>query len=204
MSSTPLLELNNWLGIEKGQPWEGLSNDQPHKRFAKFTEPSYSIRAGAKILRAYWSRHGIRTIRQAIYRWAPPHENPSDAYAERVARHVGVGPDDEIVVLSRKIAVRMLYAMALVETGQRSLPRDVIERGVTMAGFAELDPMPLTEAARTDTGMGAAAVTATTVAGVAFDRVAGSGLSDEVKLVVVVALAVVAFVGVLIWRSKRD
>jgi hypothetical protein len=204
MTSAPLLELNNWLGIEKGQPWEGLANEQPHKRFARFVDPAYSIRAGAKILRSYWSRHNIRTIRQAIYRWAPPHENPSDAYAEQVARHVGVGPDDEIEVLSRKIVVRMLYAMALVETGQRKLPRDVVERGVTMAGFAEFEPMPLTEAARTDTGIGAAAVTATTVAGVAFDRVAGSGLSDEFKLVVVVALAIAAFVGVLIWRSKRD
>ena len=206
MASTPLLDLNNWLGIEKGQPWEGLAKDQPHKRFAKFTEPSYSIRAGAKILRSYWSRHGIRTVRQAIYRWAPPHENPSDAYAAAVARAVGVGLDDPVDVQDYRIARPMIEAMIRVENGCQPYPSHVIDEGLRRAGIVPRRPRSIAEAARTDTAIGSVAATVPTAAAGAVAAVAPQlmGLDWRVAVAAIVSVAVVAVVAVLIWRMRRD
>ena len=38
---------NNWMSVQGGGDWEGLSKDQIHKRQLKFDSPEYGIRAGA-------------------------------------------------------------------------------------------------------------------------------------------------------------
>ena len=38
---------NNWMSVQGGDDWLGLSKDQIHKRQLKFDSPEYGIRAGA-------------------------------------------------------------------------------------------------------------------------------------------------------------
>jgi hypothetical protein len=66
--------------------------------FETFSSVEYGIRALAKILITYQEKHGLKTIRQIINRWAPPSENDTNSYVNSVARDVGVGADDEVRV----------------------------------------------------------------------------------------------------------
>ena len=38
---------NNWMAVQGNDDWEGLSDEQVHKRQLKFDSPEYGIRAGA-------------------------------------------------------------------------------------------------------------------------------------------------------------
>ena len=38
---------NNWMAVQGSDDWEGLSDEQVHKRQLKFDSPEYGIRAGA-------------------------------------------------------------------------------------------------------------------------------------------------------------
>ena len=38
---------NNWMAVQGSDDWEGLSDEQVHKRQLKFDRPEYGIRAGA-------------------------------------------------------------------------------------------------------------------------------------------------------------
>lgn len=78
--------------------WLGLAATQDDPAFFKFTHARYGVRAMGKILLNYEKKYGLNTVRQLITRWAPGHENPTDAYVAYVARLAGVEPDQTIVV----------------------------------------------------------------------------------------------------------
>ena len=65
-------------------------------RFATFATPEQGINALSDLLGVYQRRHGLTTVRQMINRWAPPGENDTGSYARRVAREMGVNPDDPV------------------------------------------------------------------------------------------------------------
>lgn len=71
-------------------------NELIHGRFCVFESAEYGIRAMAKNLRAYRDRLGLKSVRDYINRWAPPNENNTAAYIQRVCDAVGVGPDDPV------------------------------------------------------------------------------------------------------------
>jgi len=75
-----------------GDPWQGLAETQGDKEFFTFATPVYGIRALARTLITYQDRHGLRTIRQIISRWAPPVENDTESYVKAVtAATTGIG-----------------------------------------------------------------------------------------------------------------
>jgi hypothetical protein len=57
--------------------------------FCKFDTAENGIRALGKLLRIYQSKHGLRTIRGIITRWAPPSENDTEAYVRSVVEKSG-------------------------------------------------------------------------------------------------------------------
>src|SRR4051812_38910947 len=71
-----------WLGL--ATPAEMTPEQKAEKRFAVFRSPEYGIRALAKLLQTYQSKHGLRTVRGIINRWAPPVENNTGAYVNAV------------------------------------------------------------------------------------------------------------------------
>lgn len=115
---------NNPLNIERGQSWRGLmpldrmnAAQRGETRFAVFEEPKWGFRAGAVILRNYQRLHGIRTIRKAINRWAPPSENHTETYVRSVAQAVGIHPDQTVDLASQSVLLPMMREMARVEAG---------------------------------------------------------------------------------------
>jgi hypothetical protein len=199
---------NNPLNIERTDRdrWVGMADAQTDPRFVVFDAPEHGIRAAALILQRYQDRYGCRTIREIIARWAPPDENPSDAYAAAVARAVGVGLDDPIDVQDYRIARPLIEAMIRQENGCQPYPAHVIDEGLRRAGIVPDRPRSIVEVARTDTAIGSVAATVPTAAAGAVAAVAPQlvGLDWRVAVAAIVAVAVVAVVAVLIWRSRRD
>lgn len=85
---------NNPGNIERtGTRWRGMAEDQSaDPRFIVFESPLWGLRAIARVLRTY-RRRGIDTVRSIIARWAPPHENPTEAYIAAVAARLGKPAD---------------------------------------------------------------------------------------------------------------
>lgn len=114
-------------------PWRGLDDPPSDGRFCRFITPQYGIRAMAMTLRTYQTRHGCRSVRDIIDRWAPPNENDTGAYVEHVAEMVEVQPADPIDVADRRVMVPLIAAIIRHENGQQPYSPQVLSEGVAMA-----------------------------------------------------------------------
>src|SRR5690625_833965 len=106
------IRLHNPGLIEKGDPWQGLADDQSaDSRFAVFDGPEWGIRAIARVLITYQDKHGIENISGIVNRWAPPSENDSEAYARHVAQRLGVALHQVIDVTEFETARHLVEAI---------------------------------------------------------------------------------------------
>lgn len=133
-----------------GTRWQGMAVAQADSRFIVFGHPVWGIRAIARTLITYQdarrARNGSRidTVREFIERWAPAHENNTDAYAKQVAKALGIGPDDETVDVYDFATMRALVqAIVRHENGPGPLPGGnwygdaLIAEGLALAGILE-------------------------------------------------------------------
>lgn len=122
---------NNPGNIRHGDSWKGLTPEQPDPDFCTFSTPEYGIRAMGVILLNYQRKHGLKTIRQIITRWAPPSENDTDAYVTHVADRLGVRPD-EVVDVARVLPA-LVACIIRHENGQHPYDSATVGRGCDMA-----------------------------------------------------------------------
>lgn len=120
---------NDWQGQIGIEPKVGSSKP----RFALFDTPENGIRALGKLIRAYQNKHGLKTIEQIIARWAPSTENNTRAYAEAVAKAVGVTAHANINVNTVTMLRPLVEAIIRHENGYDPYPSAVIREGVTRA-----------------------------------------------------------------------
>ena len=123
---------NNPGNIRHGNDWKGLAEEQPDPAFCTFVSPEYGLRAIVVILRNYDRKHGLRTVREFINRWAPPNENDTTGYAEHVARRLGVPVDEEIDV--NDYMTGLVKAIVLHENGQQPYSDEQITEAIRLAG----------------------------------------------------------------------
>lgn len=116
---------NQWLGLI-GQDDLG---------FCIFDIPEHGIRAMAKTLMSYQDKHGLRTIRKIISRWAPFNENNTLAYVRAVAMKLGRGEDEPITLHSHATLLKMVHAIIQHENGGKQpwYPEAVVLNGVNLA-----------------------------------------------------------------------
>lgn len=79
------------------------------------------------LLHTYRVRHGCRTIRQMIARWAPPSENATDNYIRAVAQRTGLNPDRPLDTRSAAEMIPVVAAMSAVENGVPARDEEVLE-----------------------------------------------------------------------------
>lgn len=105
------------LGLRNNNPMNIVYNVSNHwlgqtgrnGRFATFKNQKYGIRAGAILLHNYIYRHGLRSVRGVISRFAPNNENNTAKYSQYVASQMGVNEwgyslsDHDLVPLIRAI-----------------------------------------------------------------------------------------------------
>lgn len=143
---------NRWQGqVGLGDSWL----PQRERRFAEFTSHVYGIRALAMLLITYQDRHGLRTIRQIINRWAPPTENRTSSYVsfvdQQLPRHTA---DDPLNLHNYQDLREMVVAIITHELGGMPYDDATIDEGLRLAGV----PRPVTtlaDAAATNTGKSA-------------------------------------------------
>ena len=101
-------------------------------RFCVFVDARHGIRAMARNLAAYYGRLGLKTVRGLVYRWAPPHENNTQGYLQRVCSATGLGPDDEITDLAAALPA-LIDAIIRVECAGMPYGGTEIADGIAMA-----------------------------------------------------------------------
>lgn len=124
-------ERNDWRGQIGIEP-PPLNGGRP--RFAVFDCHENGIRAIARLLQSYQTKHKLHTIAGIINRWAPPNENVTGAYVNFVAQRVGIGPDEQVDVYKWNIARPMVEAIIRKELGGNPYTPEVIDEGVQRAG----------------------------------------------------------------------
>ena len=104
--------------------WRGevASSD---KAFKAFESMAWGYRAMYVVLNTYQKKHGLRTVKQMISRWAPPVENDTEAYVDAVARWSNVSADAGITTTNRDVMMPIVAAMSRVENGTFAVMRDV-------------------------------------------------------------------------------
>lgn len=86
-------------------------------RFARFDSMDAGAHAMQRLLEQY-GRKGRNTVTAIIGRWAPPSENDTNAYANTVARKLGVKPNAKLDMTNPATVAKLSSAMAEVENGR--------------------------------------------------------------------------------------
>ena len=122
------------LGIRLNNPgcvfksatkWRG-EVDSPHPDLCQFDTPDHGIRAVGIILRTYQKKYKIRTIRQAITRYAPPATNNTTAYIADVCERTKIGADAIIDFNDVGILARVVKGIIQHENGYQPYPEQLI------------------------------------------------------------------------------
>jgi hypothetical protein len=98
------------------------------KSFKSFVSLQYGYRAAFVTLGTYLSR-GQNTIEKNIAKWAPPSENNTADYIEKVERWSGVPRNRELTAADGADYIMIVAAMSFVENGRNA---DISE---VQAGF---------------------------------------------------------------------
>jgi len=148
------LRNNNPLNIvwNKNNQWVGQSDARTDKVFCEFKEIRHGWRAAFLLLRRYYLRWDIETVRDVIFRWAPTSENNSQAYYERVVELMKInGPvfnqseDKWNELLTGKLPpwrshphfyMALAYSMALIENGVSHISPLPLFEGYSMAAMS--------------------------------------------------------------------
>ena len=126
---------NHWQGQL------GLENDVARPRFSRFDTPENGIRALGKLLLNYRGkdgmpgvgRPGIDTPLEFISRWAPSSENNTLAYAQAIAKRLGLGVRDSIDISRRAVLREAVLGIIIHENGGNPYRAEVIDEGVRRA-----------------------------------------------------------------------
>lgn len=101
----------NVKSLKNGQVWEGQIGTDKFGH-AIFKHPAYSIRACALVLKSYERRHGIRTVKDLVYRFAEGNREP---YIKHLCEVLDVEPEEKIS-LTRRLP-ELLRGIVRFETG---------------------------------------------------------------------------------------
>ena len=101
-----------------------VGNLRPPGASTGFQQPT-SYEEGIKSLdnqlKIYGEKHGIKTLRQAISRYAPPSENKTEDYINYVAQRTGLKPDQEIDFSNPAVRHVISGPMILMEKGNKAI-----------------------------------------------------------------------------------
>lgn len=97
------------------------------KAFKAFESMAWGYRAMFVLLHTYQKRHGLKTIRQMINRYAPPNENHTEVYINKVSEWSGVGADGNITTTNKDVMTPIVAAMSRMENGVPAVMSEVNE-----------------------------------------------------------------------------
>ena len=209
---------NNPGNIRLGDPWQGLAKAQTDGAFCQFSAPTYGIRALCRVLITYQDKHGLRSIRGIISRWAPPNENNTGAYVEAVAKATRHSPDTNLDMHTYEDLKAVASAIIVHENGrgpEKSLNTwyscEVMDKGLALAGVEKpaylAGPVPRTKETLGATttgalGIGQLAATAPQILSMLKDQQAS--LPENLVVQVIIGVVLVALAGVIVWGQVKS
>jgi len=211
---------NNPGNIRWGAPWQGLraKPDRDDTAFCQFQNAVFGIRALARTLITYQDKHGLRTIRQIITRWAPPTENNTLAYIHVVARQTGFEIDQELDLHGCEHLRPVLEAIIRHENGKGARATantwyddETISKGLAIAGVVAPTPtvssIPVTRetVAATATGGAGVAQIADVLASVPVETLAQANehLSNGSTLRLAIGVLMIAVAVFIAWSQVK-
>lgn len=111
----------------------GLEVGVPRPRFVRFDTPENGIRALGRVLLTYQRKHGLKTVKAIISRWAPSIENDTAAYVRAVEANTGTRPDAEIDLSMPSLMAGFVKAIIHHENAGYAYPDAVLAEGVRRA-----------------------------------------------------------------------
>ncbi len=115
------LRNNNPGNIRLGSfRYKGEKTESSDSAFRQFEGIEWGYRAMFVLLHTYAKKHGCRTLRQMINRYAPPIENHTDNYIRRVAHNTHLSPDEAISTTDAATMTAIVAAMSEVENGVKA------------------------------------------------------------------------------------
>jgi hypothetical protein len=120
------------IRYNKANAWDGQTG-QDLTGFAKFESAHFGIRAGAKLLKNYQSKHGLNTIEEIINRWAPPIENNTSAYVEHVSKALRTDKDSVLSLANDNVLIELVQVIIKHENGLNPYSYDTISKAVQAA-----------------------------------------------------------------------
>lgn len=120
------------IDYNKANKWQGQLPPIPaiETRFARFDTPENGIRALTKLLLTYQNKHGLKTVKAIISRWAPSVENDTAAYVRAVEFNTGTKPGAEINLRDPAVMKGFVRAIIRHENAGYEYPKDIIDEGV--------------------------------------------------------------------------
>jgi len=131
---------NNAGNIRWGSNWQGLVSPEKRtdKDFCQFIQPVYGLRAIVKLIFTYRDKYGLNTVESIINRYAPPSENNTRGYIQRVCDKLGVKPNQPIELTDKALAL-LIRAICGVENNKDGIdysnyyPSELVNRAIAMA-----------------------------------------------------------------------
>lgn len=109
---------NNLTNIKKNMlsAWMG-EEPNPKSNFCRFVSRKFGYRATFLILHSYINKHGLRTLKDCIERWAPPTENHTYLYLRFVSNKSGYPEMVTVDLSDEDMMCRIVQAMVQMEVG---------------------------------------------------------------------------------------
>ena len=126
----------NPLNIRRsaGNRWLGQCTRQHDREFVQFESDLFGFRAAFRILRSYMRVQGLCTLRDIIYRWAPPEDgNNTESYVAMVSERSGVAPGRVLAFEDKEALVGIVGAMAWVESRMANVDRELLGKAYELA-----------------------------------------------------------------------
>ena len=112
----------NYLNVKcnnKPDYWLGQCGRDSHGH-AVFKSPEWSLRAGTLVLRSYYQRHGIKTIKGIVERFST---NNHEEYTKYLCDRLKLDPDEEFNVMRRM--PELVRHMVRFESGSGVKPEHI-------------------------------------------------------------------------------
>lgn len=100
--------------------YKGEKATSSDSAFRQFESMEWGYRAMFVLLHTYDIKHGCRTLRQIINRYAPPTENFTEGYLRCVVNATHLSPDETISTTDGATMTAIVAAMSEVENGARA------------------------------------------------------------------------------------
>jgi len=110
---------------QSGAKYLGEVRPSTDSAFKQFETIAWGYRAVFVLLHSYQVKHGLKTIREMISRYAPDSENNTEGYIKRVATDSGVNADMPICTNDGIVMISIIAAMSAVENATPAVMQDV-------------------------------------------------------------------------------